>query len=350
MFTEPPAPSSASSSTSSSPESVPDPDISPPLTPLTGAAPSIEPSASDNDDSPTAARLEPRTYTPHAVGLGLVSARQNLSPLPPLAREAATGSPTSASHAMSLNPFESVPPQTSAGPYESPSLRPATAEEDSEHIPPPSPSLAHVEAAAANATFSPPSSAPESADEHAHNSGVNAQGLRVTIPPHHHAGNPFVHAGGTALSPPPLSASQNASQSPSESMLQSPTQVSHTSLDLGQEIPFGTASDNALNLDFTEFNNDEGLSALEKIYLLSRSPAGFQRVYIAHALPGFLRSRFSHREQPMASQLAEFPATVSDEITPEEAVEYVLPLLNGLAMDDGECYVHVLLGGNLSSC
>ena len=58
--------------------------------------------------------------------------------------------------------------------------------------------------------------------------------------------------------------------------------------------------------------DDEGLTTLEKIYLYSRSRAAFHRVFIAHALPAYL----TH-------------------VTPQEAVEYVLPLLSGLAMDDG---------------
>jgi len=58
--------------------------------------------------------------------------------------------------------------------------------------------------------------------------------------------------------------------------------------------------------------DDEGLSPLEKIYLYSRSKASFHRIFIAHALPDYL-----------------------NQITPQEAVEYVLPLLSGLAMDEG---------------
>lgn len=58
--------------------------------------------------------------------------------------------------------------------------------------------------------------------------------------------------------------------------------------------------------------DDEGLSPLEKIYLYSRSKASFHRIFIAHALPDYLH-----------------------QITPQEAVEYVLPLLSGLAMDEG---------------
>lgn len=59
--------------------------------------------------------------------------------------------------------------------------------------------------------------------------------------------------------------------------------------------------------------SDDSLSALEKIYLFSRSKALFHRVFIAHALPSFL-----------------------DHVSPQDANEYVLPLLTGLAMDDEE--------------
>jgi len=61
--------------------------------------------------------------------------------------------------------------------------------------------------------------------------------------------------------------------------------------------------------------DDEGLSTLEKIYLYSRSKASFHRIFIAHRLPEYL-----------------------DHVTPQEAVEYVLPLLSGLAMDDGQSF------------
>ena len=73
--------------------------------------------------------------------------------------------------------------------------------------------------------------------------------------------------------------------------------------------PFPVVMDLALDLAL----DDEGLTTLEKIYLYSRSRAAFHRVFIAHALPAYL----TH-------------------VTPQEAVEYVLPLLSGLAMDDGQ--------------
>ncbi|KAI6045386.1 armadillo-type protein [Pisolithus marmoratus] len=68
--------------------------------------------------------------------------------------------------------------------------------------------------------------------------------------------------------------------------------------------------------DFTL--DDEGLSTLEKIYLFSRSRSAHHRVYISHALPSFLA-----------------------QITPLEAVEYVLPLLPSLAMDEGTLTLQV---------
>ncbi|KII88649.1 hypothetical protein PLICRDRAFT_41852 [Plicaturopsis crispa FD-325 SS-3] len=68
--------------------------------------------------------------------------------------------------------------------------------------------------------------------------------------------------------------------------------------------------------------DDASLSPLEKIYLFSRSRAPFHRVFIARALPTFLR-----------------------EVDPREAVEYVLPLLSGLAMDEEEGVKEALAGG-----
>ncbi|KAJ6496574.1 armadillo-type protein [Mycena vitilis] len=59
--------------------------------------------------------------------------------------------------------------------------------------------------------------------------------------------------------------------------------------------------------------DDEGLSALEKIYLFARSQSVFHRLYIVSALPLFLQ-----------------------QVTPQEAIEYVLPLVPCLAMDEEE--------------
>ena len=124
-------------------------------------------------------------------------------------------------------------------------------------------------------------------------------------------------------------------------MLAASSQGSHAALDLAQENPFGlnttgATGDAALNLDFAEFDL-EGLSTLERIYLFSRSRASFQRVFIAHALPGYLRSApKQHGDATDGSPTDADGQNEPDMIAPAEAVEYVLPLLNGLAVDDGE--------------
>lgn len=62
--------------------------------------------------------------------------------------------------------------------------------------------------------------------------------------------------------------------------------------------------------------DDGALSTLEKIYLFSRSKAIFHRIFIAHALPSYLNN-----------------------VSPQDAIQYVLPLLSGLAMDDGKDFL-----------
>jgi len=81
----------------------------------------------------------------------------------------------------------------------------------------------------------------------------------------------------------------------------------NTADDLPVEDAFPTAE---IPIDLVD---DEGLSALEKIYLFARSQSVFHRLYIVHALPSFLQ-----------------------QVTPQEAIEYVLPLVPCLAMDDDE--------------
>jgi serine/threonine-protein phosphatase 4 regulatory subunit 1 len=71
----------------------------------------------------------------------------------------------------------------------------------------------------------------------------------------------------------------------------------------------------SVDLAFDLALTEDALSTLEKIYLFSSSKAVFHRVFIAQALPSFL-----------------------DEVSPQEANEYVLPLLTGLALDDGESF------------
>ncbi|KAJ7109269.1 armadillo-type protein [Mycena epipterygia] len=88
-------------------------------------------------------------------------------------------------------------------------------------------------------------------------------------------------------------------------------------------IPVGSANNSDTDLQVEDafptgeipidLVDDEGLSALEKIYLFARSQSVFHRLYIVHALPSFLQ-----------------------QVTPQEAIEYVLPLVPGLAMDEDE--------------
>ncbi|KAK7014956.1 armadillo-type protein [Favolaschia claudopus] len=84
-----------------------------------------------------------------------------------------------------------------------------------------------------------------------------------------------------------------------------PPQISANDLPVEDAFPTGE-----IPVDLVD---DEGLSALEKIYLFARSQSVFHRLYIVHALPSFLQ-----------------------QVTPQEAIEYVLPLVPCLAMDEDE--------------
>ncbi|KIY50963.1 ARM repeat-containing protein [Fistulina hepatica ATCC 64428] len=59
--------------------------------------------------------------------------------------------------------------------------------------------------------------------------------------------------------------------------------------------------------------DEDALTPLERIYIFSQSKAPFRRIHIIHALPSRL-----------------------EQITPQEAMEFVLPLLNPLAVDEDE--------------
>ncbi|KAL5529223.1 hypothetical protein ACEPAG_5197 [Sanghuangporus baumii] len=72
--------------------------------------------------------------------------------------------------------------------------------------------------------------------------------------------------------------------------------------------------------------DDEGLSALEKIYLFARSNASFHRVFISRSLLSFL-----------------------PDVPPNEAVEYVIPLMNCLAMDEDEAVKEALVENLVSA-
>ncbi|KAJ1307898.1 hypothetical protein OPQ81_001976 [Rhizoctonia solani] len=74
-----------------------------------------------------------------------------------------------------------------------------------------------------------------------------------------------------------------------------------------------------------QLESGDHLNALERIYLYTQSKASFHRIFMSRALPTYL-----------------------NEVTPTEAVEYVLPLLGGLAIDEEErvkeAFVGELLG------
>lgn len=333
MYTEQPASSTTPSTSSSSPAQSPEPDPSPPQSPLSVQSeplpPASPPLTSDILSDPPL--REARHYVPHVVGLGVTSPHLNIGSLSPLHRE--SSAPSSQAQARSSppvqrhNPFEPASQQAGSGLYGSPQYRSANPFDELEGLPPPSPSLAYVEASAANAMLSPEPTSPGA--QRPDSPDANAIGLRISVPPPHHPGNPFVHG---VLSPPPdipaSTSTPQAEYSPSP-----PAQGSTSTLDLSEEMP-SNANDAPMNLDFAEFDS-EGLNTLEKIYLFSRSRASFQRVFIAHALPSYLRSAFRNSTHVKSSDHANESEEDMDVITPAEAVEYVLPLLNGLAMDEG---------------
>jgi serine/threonine-protein phosphatase 4 regulatory subunit 1 len=83
--------------------------------------------------------------------------------------------------------------------------------------------------------------------------------------------------------------------------------------DVDDSFPRTDIDDDDTFLDDTHSDLPD-LSPLEKIYLFSRSKAAFHRIYIIHALVSSLHD---------------------DHVPPSDAVEYILPLLRGFALDDG---------------
>ncbi|KAG2020367.1 hypothetical protein CC2G_005721 [Coprinopsis cinerea AmutBmut pab1-1] len=107
----------------------------------------------------------------------------------------------------------------------------------------------------------------------------------------------------------PPSASVRVSQSPLRHQDSAPAAPTHPP-DIQTDDAFPSAIvDLAADLPFGE----ESLNTLEKIYLYSRSESSVHRVFIAHQLPTFL-----------------------DQVAPQEAIEYVLPLIGLLAVDEDE--------------
>lgn len=84
---------------------------------------------------------------------------------------------------------------------------------------------------------------------------------------------------------------------------------------------------------------DEGLSPLERIYLFSQSKGVFHR-----SVSPFLTVFSVHSSPPPVSRvyIAHALTTFLPQITPQDAVDYVIPLLSGLAMDDDEAVKEAL--------
>lgn len=105
----------------------------------------------------------------------------------------------------------------------------------------------------------------------------------------------------------------------------------------GAASPTATQSQMELAAEL-EFNNP---TTLEKIYLFCKSPVVLYRVFIVKELARYLRWGIKRRlevegeEFIGGEQVLDDDDLVDDFISPAEAVEYVLPLLGGLATDEG---------------
>ncbi|TFK91222.1 ARM repeat-containing protein [Polyporus arcularius HHB13444] len=321
---------SSSSSTSTAPSNSRPPSPSSeheppsPLDHLEDEFPDPSPPSSPKHSVIASPPLDTRPYSPHGLGIGILSPQPVLGPFAPITR--ANLSPLqvrSSPVEQRSNPLESLaPPRRPTSPFEPYAPRPTGSRSPEIPKPPPQtpPALRYLEVA---------STQDGNAGEHLplntfSSAGIGQAGLRISIPP------PNPTASTSTPSPPLLlqptqdpvanSVSPPFDPGPSGPVLQS---VDHAEL----------ASSDAVNVDFSEFDT-EGCNALEKIYLFSRSQASFHRVFIAHALPRYLLGA----DIPAA----EVSNEVIEQITPSEAVEYVLPLLNGLAMDEDEAVKEAL--------
>lgn len=326
MSTDNSAPSARSSSSRSSTSST-----HYPRSPTVNAPPSP---FSDAPSSPGAANafLEQKepdrtSYTPHAVGLGIISPQPIVGHFPSFGR-----SPSSPTEARS-SPTSLRQRRLSNGLGNSDNssdyfVRELQSTEDIQLLPR-SPGIAGILSRTAEDAVDPLGSTSSSSG-----AGSRGAGLQIAIPP------PVLSNSTSTPSPPLL---------PPPTLDLLPTRAGPSTLgcisEQAQSLPQETASffdvDDAafpmgadavpadLNVDFTEFDS-EGLNALEKIYLFSRSRASFHRVFIVHALPRYLGAEDAEIGYPSREQV--------DQISPEDAVEYVLPLLNGLALDEGKPY------------
>ncbi|KAI0831486.1 hypothetical protein BC628DRAFT_1312178 [Trametes gibbosa] len=272
--------------------------------------------------------LESQTYTPHALGLGILSPQPVLGRFAPVSR--ASLSPlqvTTSPIEQRPNPLESPAPRDRAStiPFDihAPHTLGARTPESAHTSPPPLPSLRYVSDGSAHEG---------SVGEHVSSPNFSGAataptGLRIAIPP------PNPTASTSTISPP--FPAPPADEPLVSTLATSADQAASGTLSDAQAPPVDLlAPQPDINIDFTELDT-EGYSALEKIYLFSRSRAGFHRVFIAHALPRYLLgAENATSDLPSQEQI--------EQISPSEAVDYVLPLLNILATDEDEAVKEAL--------
>lgn len=312
----------SSSSSPSTRSASPAPDA-PLLSPTRIPSPNLEHRETDSAQSAiiSSPPLDTSPFNPHAVGLGITSPQPIIGPF------AASMSRSN----YSPHSVRSPPTHHHNNPFDSPSYNRSLFDESMhrpqntlDDLPPPaSPSLAYLSVAPSHPA--PPSPLGQSGpDESTHNPG-----LRIALPT-----NTDIASSLATPSPPLVPGFPHAPDYPITSGF--PPDVSlHLNPNGVADIPYsqnpgadiGALPNSELTIELTEFDS-EGLSTLEKIYLFSRSRAGFQRVFIAHALPGYLAA--GSGSDPILVGNDE-----SDSISPDEGVEYVLPLLNILATDEG---------------
>ncbi|PCH38124.1 hypothetical protein WOLCODRAFT_136056 [Wolfiporia cocos MD-104 SS10] len=272
---------------------------------------------------------ESTRYTPHGVGLGIISPQPIVGPFAP-----ATRAPMASPQRRS-SPLRQRSSSLGSGAPHSPLELPPRVSFDEAQPPPVSPGLAYIFPVSPRDTADP-MGAPLSPSS----TTSPASGMRIAIPP------PNATASTSTPSPPLLPPPAADPLPPTAASTAAGTPL----LPLGQQQPMASAyfsseetaypmqdpSASDAHLDFTEFDADaDGLTALEKIYLFSRSQAAFHRVFIVHALPKYLGADdvesgvFASREE-------------IEHITPAEAVVYVLPLLNSLALDEDEAVKEAL--------
>ncbi|KAI0647224.1 hypothetical protein C8Q79DRAFT_907811 [Trametes meyenii] len=320
-----PTSTSADDSRPSSP--CPEPVPISPLSPPDDDLPDLSPPSSPKHSVIASPPLESQPYSPHALGIGILSPQPVLGRFAPISRASLSPLQVRTSPVeQRSNPLESLSPRdrSSVNPFDLHALRPTAARSpESTHVSPPPHSLRYVGDVAAK---------DGSSGEHASlanfsSAGATTAGLHISIPPR-------IPSASTSTPSPPLLPPPAHDPAAGAVAANSDQGDSGAPSEL-QTMPVESiAPPTDINIDFTEFDA-EGYSALEKIYLFSRSRAGFHRVFIAHALPRYLLgAENATNELPSREQI--------EQITPSEAVDYVLPLLNILATDDDEAVKEAL--------